>query len=279
MFVSIVLWQLLFGHLTAASEWAKQFGEMAYGVAGPDAKMYYNVPLWFFTCLFAIRVLFALVTALFTGMRARMLAVVVLAVFAHTVIFVHFRTLVWNADVAIVGLVFYAGGFWVGQTVLHRLTSAPAPTGSIGAVWLAVAIAVCLAVTFVNGRVDMNGREFANPLLFYVGAFAGIYVAIAAARALSRHAWIGYLGKASIVIFPLHTLWAEAPHRIVPTLKWYGYRLTHMELGGAVLVTVIEIVLCLPVYYALMRWAPQLIGLTKRKAAVLIPPSLQNTSA
>ena len=44
-------------------------------------------------------------------------------------------------------------------------------------------------------------------------------------------------------------------------------------------VTIIEIVLCLPVYYALMRWAPQLIGLTKRKAAVLIPPALQNTGA
>lgn len=275
--VSIVLWQILFGHLTAPHEWFKLFGEMAYGVGGPDGKMYYNVPLWFFTCLFMIRILFAVVTATLTGIRARMIAVAVLAAIAHTVIFVHFRTLLWNLDVAFVGLVFYMAGFYIGQTVLHQLTSTPVPRGSLGTVCLAVAIAGCLSVTLINGRVDMNGRDFANPLLFYIGAFAGIYVAVAAARALSRFAWIGYLGKASIVIFPVHSLWAEAPHRIFPTLKWYGYRLTHSEVGGAIFVAVIEILLCLPLYFAIMRWAPQMIGITRHKAVVLLPPALQET--
>lgn len=286
--VAIVLWQALHCSIAtlqhcnilpwdSSSSWVNLLGQMAYGVAGPDQKMGYDVPLWFFTCLFSIRLLFALVTAFARKLRTVAMVVALVALFAHLVVFPHVRTLPWNMDVALVGLLFYTAGFIFSQKLITESGTATVATGRSRAVYFVIALALIATAAFLNGRVDMNGREFGNFVVFYAGAFAGIYAAIVLAGPLSRFAWIGALGRASIVIFPLHTIWPELPSRLMPLMKWYGYRLTRAELGGALAVATVEIILCLPIYFALKRWAPRLIGLATARPATPMSSRAQRT--
>lgn len=273
--IAIFLWQAIKGDMSLASSWLNLFGQMVYGVNGTEGFLLYDGPLWFFTCLIAIRILFILITAFSPGMRATLVTAMVLAALAHAVLFPHFRSMLWNVDVAFVGLVFYTAGHAIGQTRLADFAPAPrlAQPGAIVA--LLAALALVVVVAGVNGRADLNERTFGNPFFFYIGAAAGIYFAVALSRALATCSWIGTVGQASIVIFPVHALLAAyLPFKILPMLNWYGYRLTHAELGGAVLVSIVEIALCLPIYFALLHWAPQLIGQRKR-ATVLVTPRAQ----
>jgi len=272
---SIILWQLLHGSFTSWSGWFGLLGQMAYGVAGPDHTLSYNVPLWFFPCLLSTRLLFAVITALSTRLRTSVVAVIFMVIFAHTVVFVHFRTLLWNADVALAGLAFYMAGYVISIKVLYT-PAAPSRwrgAGVVAATLLAVGIVLLTACA--NSRVDMNGREFGNDFLFYTGAFAGILATVACAQSISHLAWLRKFGQAAIVIFPLHTLWPEMLPRFMPLMRWYGYRMTHAELGGAIAVSVVEIMLCLPVYYFLKRWAPRCIGLAKSRPAIAVPPATE----
>lgn len=263
--VSIFLWQMVNGNLLSVASWGNLAGQMAYGVAGLEQKMSYDAPLWFFTCLFSVRLLFGSITAFSNGPTMTMVASCLIALFAHVIVFTHFRSMLWNFDVALVSLLFYCAGFVISRTYLSMSPSSPLSKGPASVLWLLLSVALVLAAALINGRVDMNGRAFGNAWVFYAGAFAGIYAAIALSATLSKFSWTAALGQASIAIFPLHTLWPLLPYRIMPTIKWYGFRLTHSDLGGALLVALVEILLCLPFYFALRRWAPQLIGMTHLK--------------
>lgn len=265
--VSIILWQALQGNFLSTGSWLNLMGQMAYGVAGPAQKMSYNVPLWFFTCLFSVRILFALVTAFSQNLRTAAMIVITLAVFFHTVVLAYFNTALWNADIALVGLFFYTAGYIVSQLfAVSNFSEVPA-IGWRSIVLLMLSCIIIMAVAFINGRVDMNGRSFGSYPVFYIGALAGIYATIVLSRSIGKLSWLGTMGQASIVIFPLHTLWSELPFRIMPTLKWYGFRITHSDIGSAILVSTFEIALCVPIYFALRYWTPALIGLAKTKAA------------
>ena len=51
--------------MTSAVGWRTQLQQMGYGVAGTDGLLRYNVPLWYFTCMLSLRLLFALITDVF----------------------------------------------------------------------------------------------------------------------------------------------------------------------------------------------------------------------
>ena len=126
---------------------------------------------------------------------------------------------------------------------------------------------VLAAGVLINGRVDMNGRSFGNPLLFYMAAFAGIALMVELSKRCAGVGILRRVGYATIVIFPLHSLFSLLPHRIMPTAIWYAFRLAHSEVLAAVAVALIEITLCLPVYIAITRWSPGLIGQSRVQAA------------
>lgn len=257
--IAIFLWQTLRGDMSLTSSWLGLFAQMMYGVNGTEGTLFYDGALWFFSCLFAIRILFTLMTAFSSGLRTTMITALLLAALAHLIIFPNFRSLIWNFDVALVGLLFYTAGY-----VIHHAMAEFAPAARlarpVATIGLLASLMLIVGIAVVNGRVDMNERTFGNPFFFYIGAAAGIYLSVSLSRSLAAYRWIGTLGRASIVIFPVHVMLNYLPFGILSTVRWYGYRLTHAELGAAILVSIFEILLCLPVYFGLLRWAPQLIG-------------------
>lgn len=188
--LSIVLWLTFTGQLSSTATWARVGGEMAYGISGDSAVMRYNTPLWFFTCLLSVRLLFICLT--FRGIKPAPLALLTTAVAigAHLLFAIGLPRLPWNIDVAFVALAFYCAG--------HLAKQAGWSAVGIGVrrIWPAAAIsAICLiAVVIANGRVDMNGRSFGNPPLFYFGAFAGIFLAVIVAKSVDGLRWIARVG-------------------------------------------------------------------------------------
>ena len=265
--IAILLFLSLKGDVTSIVSWRNLAGQMVYGVSGNERKMLYDVALWFFTCLFSTRILFILITALSPGLRTTLIAAVLLACFAHMYVLVYFTSMLWNFDIALVALLFYTSGFGVSQTMLRQTSAPPVPRGGAGVAGVLISLGLVLAVALLNGRIDMNGRGFGNILYFYTGAYAGIYLMIALSVSASRIKWIGTMGKAAIVIFPVHGLWESLPYRLLPVIKWYGFRITHSELAGALMAATLQVLLCMPVYFLLKRFAPQFIGLSKQRAA------------
>ena len=254
--VSIILWLLATGEVISAESWGTQLHQMAYGVAGVEGGLRYNVPLWFFTCLLSVRLLFALITAVFKSTLSRVIVALCLAMLAHVSLYPYFYSLVWNLDVAFAALLFFGAGYLLQDA---RVPSSFDPR-TLRQVICAGSVVVVAAAVLINGRVDMNGRGFGNPLVFYLAAFAGIALMVELSK---RCAGIGILrtvGYATIVIFPLHILFGLLPYRIMPIATWYAFRLTHSDVLAAVVVALIEIALCLPVYFAIMRWSPEVIG-------------------
>jgi acyltransferase len=254
--VAITLWLASNDSLSSGTAWRDQLQQMAYGVSGPMEHMRYDIPLWFFTCLFSVRLLFAALTAVVRAKSLQIVAILLLALIAHVFLFPNVSSMIWNMDVAVVALVFFAGGYALqdrqATPTLHGTTAA----WGIGVVSLLVLAASVMA----NGRVDMNGRAFGNPIWFYVGAFAGIAVTAQIAMRFERIDFLKTLGSASIVIFPVHCLFALLPGRPASVVIWIAYKLTHSNLLAAIVLSTIEIALCLPIYFAITKWVPGLIG-------------------
>jgi acyltransferase len=259
--VAIASWLTAKGELFSGSVWSAQLEQMAYGVSGPMEHMRYDQPLWFFTCLFSVRLLFAGLTAILPSKPLQITGILLLALAAHAVVFPLVSSMVWNLDVAVVALVFFAGGY-----ALQNSQAAPSPEAK-PASWAIglVALLVMAAAVAANGRVDMNSRAFGNPLWFYVGAFAGIALTVQIAKRFDRVNLLKVLGNASIVIFPVHCMFSLMPGRPASIAGWIVLKLTHSNLLAAVIVTAI--------YFAITKWAPGLIG-QSGKAKVRVKPGV-----
>lgn len=260
--VSIMLWLLATSDLTSAKSWRTQLIQMAYGVAGEEGWLRYNVPLWFLTCLLSVRLLFALITAALKSTSSRVLVVLCLAVLSHVALYPVFYSLVWNLDVGFSALIFFSAGYLMQDAKLPSSFDERTLRLSTGAASVAV---LCSAI-LINGKVDMNGRGFGNPLVFYLGAFAGIALMVELSKRCASIGMLRTVGYATIVIFPLHTLIGLLPYRILPAATWYAFRLTHSDVLAAVVMALIEIALCLPVYFAIKRWSPEVIGQSRVRA-------------
>lgn len=261
--ISIILWSALKAPVSASETWSSQLLQMTYGVAGREGGMRYNVPLWFFTCLFSVRLIFSLLTANIKSQLILIICSLASAMFAHIYIFPRFDSALWNLDIALVALVFFVAGYTEQR---HRAVE----KWRTQVVWWVISLTALFIFTVsvvANGRVDMNLREFGMPIWFYLGAFSGIFLLIAVANRCAHFAYLKTLGHASIIIFPVHMLLELLPYRIIPVMKWYAYKLSRSELIAALLISIVEIAICVPVYFAIVRWVPFVIGQSKKSNA------------
>ncbi|HMV18563.1 MAG TPA: acyltransferase family protein [Zoogloea sp.] len=239
------------------------FATLLSGVSGREKGLFYNIPLWFFPCLFSVRMLAVLAGAMLGENRTRLLvAACGLAALAHLVLFPVLPRLPWNLDVAIVAGVFYAAG--------HRLAGTPALDSLLTHRFVApvAGMSLLLGGCLLNGRVDMNYRDFGQPLLFYVAAAGGIATTLWLSKRLEALRWLRTVGVASVVIFPMHGLLQYfLPGNALATLTWYAFRATGSGVVGALLMGVLEVAMCLPFYGLLARHAPVCIGRFPRRAA------------
>jgi len=246
------------------SRFGQQMLEMMYGVSGNEHWMSYNIPLWFFTCLFCVRIFFLGLSIWLKKPLHVLVATLLVAAAAHALFALSIPRLPWNLDVALCALVFYSAG--------HAWGSREVTADSIPWIGRLISCLIFAAIVYWvslwNGRVDMNCRGFGNPLLFYIGAFSGIIAVSFIAKSLSHVRWLVAVGIASVVIFPMHGLIDYfIPARVLSILHWYAYRATGSNTASAMVFGVFEVAFCMPFFWAFMRYAPFLIGRVRIREA------------
>ena len=221
---------------------------------GTEGWLDHNVALWFFVCLFDARLIFFWIVRL-GSLRAVALAVPGLAALgAAAAAWPHAR-LPWSLDVAPVAAVFLCAGFLVRHAALPR-ARLPGLRG-----WMALpAAAALVGLALWNGRVDMNGQAYGNPLLFYAAAAAGILMTCAAAVGLAEAPLLGRVGRNAAAIFPSHL----PLFTVFTGLAVFGLGLPSTFNDRSVLIalgyTLLGLVVLTPFGEWLRRFAPWLIG-------------------
>lgn len=170
---------------------------------GAYPKLYINEVLWFFPCLFIVRLIFFATWRIRRplGIVASIAGLAVLSGIGHGLLDVR---LPWNAELAMIALVFYGGGFGAARiTTLKNAKSIPIPI-RVGAIGLLTGF-LCIIVA-LNGSVNMNRMTFGNWPLFYMGAACGIMLILLVSQLLENSVIARWLSENTIIIFPIHKI-------------------------------------------------------------------------
>lgn len=141
---------------------------------GSGGYLVHNSPLWFVTCLFVVEVLYYYTSKL--SVEKNIVACCALAVAGNLLITEGspFRHMIWNVDMALCAIPFYAYGNLVREKIgLVRIEQTI--TGK--KLWSCIAVAVSFVLLMVgsriNGPVSMGHRKLNITVLFYVLALIG----------------------------------------------------------------------------------------------------------
>ena len=228
-----------------------------------------NVALWFLPCLFLAENIVFLVRRVAGKNRAALLAgVAVLSFIAYGESVTGYLGLHGTAVTAMTAAVFYGCGSVAGETSVNEGIFQGLRGNGVSA-WLA-AIAASVALSFLNGRVDMSANYYGNYLLFYGAAFSGILCYALTARFISPSPWLAYFGKNSLIILCLHLSLAQAARALYKTVfkRLFGteYAIVHNDFY-VVLIAALTLAFSIPCIYGIQTFRSAVIGKQKQQLA------------
>ena len=260
--LSCLYWLLSNPHGSSAAEyagtaWHEPLVGMLYGNC---ETLHANQVLWFFTTLFTTGLYFYLLARLL-GAPALLAAVIMLGIAGPLYRVGVWKRPPWNTDLATVSMVFYGLGHML-RASGRLIRGEPKVTVPrlLGAAGLA---AVLLWTVRRNGWADMSKMRFgADVWLFYLAAFAGIALVVVSARMVPASRAARWLADNTIVIFPLQPI-------LYSLFTGIGVKLFHQPFTFrdhwlfCVLYVAGALLLCIPISYALRRWAPIAIAVRR----------------
>lgn len=208
--ISYIIWLLLRGNpapVPPASTLQHMLG-ILYG-SGATGQLFYNVVLWFLPCLFATRMLFALILHLTTKKRL-LISILVMSAVAGYLFSVSFpkTKLPFSIEVAFSAVAFFGAGYlWNAFTHTKHyqlLIKYAAPVFALSFTLLLVFAIINFDLS--NQQIDMRLNRFSNVFLFYSGAFSGILSCIMLSVMIRKNSLLQYLGKNSMPIFVWHLI-------------------------------------------------------------------------
>lgn len=167
----------------------------------------------------------------------------------------------WNADLAVLGMSFMSLGIWY-----HLNADAFVSDKCCRLPIVFFAIAFHLLVSWLSftatESVDWYSNRFGNPILFFIGACAGIFATTVLSKRLHLK-YLTYLGADSIVWYGLHRIIIDATFILYNKLHITIIRGSLLSLLLAIISVTISLILLIPVNIVLTKYFPFLIG--KRK--------------
>lgn len=225
------------------------FREAVSGIwIGHGPALFINTPLWFFTAMFLLVVLYRVLSG-WLDERALLVLLALLAVPGVLLTRPDAR-LPWNADLVAVVAIFYA----VGRRSAPWMTAQAFARIPLWA-WIP-ALAVWVFLVQFNGEVNLNRSLFGQwPVLFYFNAFVGIYLLAWLCHALPVTVVTRWLAHNSLIIFPSHVVFFGL-FTAVGVLV-FGLRSTFKDAGiYCVPYTVAAILCAMPLSYLLPKILP-----------------------
>ena len=156
-------------------------------------------PLWFLMCLFFAEILYLKLCIGFKEKTTKIFGAVCILSVAGYILGAHLP-LPLGIDIALVAQFFiFVGNFIKKNNLLEKMNF-----GSC-----VIFLAMVFAITYLNGKITMDGREYGNLILLYIGGIVGslfvMKISMAAADIGNKISdFISYCGKQSMIILVLH---------------------------------------------------------------------------
>lgn len=253
-FALFTLWWFLGRYLdanvTAGYSLEKNFIGIFYA-QGQMEYMRWGLEMWFLPCLFLTTLMYYFLASLSPFIQALVIAVSATIGF-NLPSWLGFR-LPWSVDIAMVAL----GFFWLGHLARQPLMKFNFCWKSISLLILLFLISL-LAFEFQQARVDMYQAIYGDHLLFYLAAVTGTVFYVALARILPMISFVLFVGANSLVIYMLHM-------RALTVLNFIFGRFPSLQvdestLSGALIVSLLQILVVLPAVFILNHYLPFLLG-------------------
>ncbi len=209
--------------------------------------------LWFLVCLFVTELLFG---AMLLHIRnpGNIILAIILCVIAEQVFNRLFGLeLPWKMNSALIAVVFYGAGY----ALKGGITMVKSKFNHTTALILAI-LFLCglLFGVMLNHDVNMANAEYHHIMLFFIAAFAGIFLVAYLSRIIHRNRILEFLGRNSFIIFTTHYFIMYILVYLISLIRQTPFTLYSLSVGIGLLATMITLLLEIPVviiYNKLLR--------------------------
>ncbi len=216
-----------------------------------------NSSIWFLSCLFLVYIMFNGVCLMAEKWNNNMISVV-LIVFFGIIGFVMGIPSVMNIlpanrlpfalDTAFTAIVFFAVGY------VYKKTCYNPQNLKLGLQLLILfgAILLLLGCVMFNGKVNIHSLTFKNPIIYYIGSFAGIMVIIMLSIVIEQHFAkkiinvLSYYGKNSLTILGTQSILIRLYIFLTNMLFDRNVKLYHQPVISGIVCWVLITWICVP---------------------------------
>ena len=262
--ISFVFWFFIVrglsvrGQVYSLDPWYPFFG-IFVGIGVEPWRNPLDIALWFLPCLFVTEIIYWFVNKYKKTRRMYLVLSVIGLIGYISSIWSPYR-LPWSIDTAATAVIFYCVG--------HRYRNLEMDIRKIHLIWKIMVIAAFAILGFglgmLNGKADMNYNHYGNPLLFYCGAFAGIYLWYYIISACPINRLVTFIGKNTIILVGLlgiSTFILRGLHYLLfGTLGSIG----KSGIISTVIYCTFSICMLIPVMYLINRFCPFILGRTNQ---------------
>ncbi|MBQ3553748.1 MAG: acyltransferase family protein [Clostridia bacterium] len=184
-------------------------GGAFYG-EGIRGALMFNQPLWFLPCIFVVQVLWYFLDRY--TQKTKVLWVLLSSLAGYFIPAVLTVRLPWGMDVALTGIVFFSLGQFFSKEKVHKaLFLIPSAIGFVFTLGINIGFNFLnqTMMPYANMNVDINAMVFGNYFLFYICSLSGCVAIIYLAKLLSFSRALSYLGKYTLWVLGLHSLFIQ----------------------------------------------------------------------
>lgn len=216
------------------------------------SKNNWGVVLWFLPCIFLVANIYYFLDKL--SIKKIIGINFILIIIAYFLLRLNIKYLnIWHFLTALFSVPFYS----IGKIMKDKIISEK--DFNLGIIFILLFINIM--VSKFNGKIDMNMNMYNNLIMFYISAFSGILFLVFFIKKIKlKNKVIDFLGKNTLIIFAYHL----RVNIIITILVTYILKLNLADnLIIGVILSIFQIILCLPLIYIFNRYLPFLIGKSK----------------
>lgn len=227
-------------------------------------EIFYNVPLWFFTTLFLVEVLYFLIRKCF---KSKWIILAILIALGGLEAIIYSPTgqpkLPWSFDLGIYYMVFFGIGNLASNFQLKNKFLIKQIVISL---FLIINICLLVSPEIFNeiNRIGFSHRTVAYLWSLIIG-FAGIVTYILLSKYIKSCEPLAYLGRNTMIIFPLHFVLGY--NLINAFVLVYKLPIVPSNITGFIYVG-LELLILIPVVNAINKYFPFVLGKTKKIESV-----------
>lgn len=214
----------------------------------------WGATLWFLPCLFLVSNIYYFLNKL--SIKKIIGINFILIIIAYFLLKLNIKYLnIWHFLTALFSVPFYS----VGKILKDEIISEKVFNSEI----IFILFFINIIVSKFNGKIDINMNIYNNLIMFYISAFSGILFLIFAIKKIKlKNKVIDFLGKNTLIIFAYHL----RVNIIITILLTYILKLNLSDnLIIGIVLSIFQIILCLPLVYIFNRYLPFLMGKIKEQ--------------